>query len=99
MPGCRRLIGTITRGSRPCRAERQHCQETDKDNYGNIWEGECRSSVAGAIYSKEIAGALQAQRICPVPYDPRLKVHTIWDLGFNDSMSIILAQKVCLICG
>lgn len=74
-------------------AERLHCQETDKDNYGNIWEGECRSSVAGAIYSKEIAEALQAQRICPVPYDPRLKVHTIWDLGFNDSMSIILAQK------
>ncbi len=28
-----------------------------------------------------------------MPYDPRLKVHTIWDLGWNDKMAIILVQR------
>jgi phage terminase large subunit len=32
-------------------------------------------------------------RICGVPYDPLLKTHCIWDLGWNDSMSIILVQR------
>ena len=30
----------------------------------------------------------------PVPYDAMLKVHTIWDLGFNDRMSIIFVQRL-----
>lgn len=74
--------------------ERLHCKETEPDEYENIWEGKCRPAVEGAIYAREIAEALSDQRIVRVPYDPRLKVHTIWDLGWNDSMAIILVQKV-----
>lgn len=74
--------------------ERLHCKETEPDEYDNIWEGKCRPAVEGAIYAREIAEALSDQRIVRVPYDPRLKVHTIWDLGWNDSMAIILVQKV-----
>lgn len=74
--------------------ERLHCKETEPDEYDNIWEGKCRPAVEGAIYASEIAEALSDQRIVRVPYDPRLKVHTIWDLGWNDSMAIILVQKV-----
>lgn len=74
--------------------ERLHCMETEPDEYENIWEGKCRPAVEGAIYAREIAEALSDQRIVRVPYDPRLKVHTIWDLGWNDSMAIILVQKV-----
>ena len=74
-------------------AERQHCQATDPENYPNIWEGKCRSAVIGAIYASELVTAQSEQRIRPVPYDPRLKVHVIWDLGWNDKMSLILAQK------
>lgn len=74
--------------------ERIHCKVTDPDNYPNIWEGECLAAVEGAIYAKEVAKAVDEQRICRVPYDPRLKVHTVWDLGWNDSMAIILVQKV-----
>jgi phage terminase large subunit len=29
-----------------------------------------------------------------VPYDPVLRVHTVWDLGWADSMSIIFCQRV-----
>lgn len=75
--------------------ERIHCKETeDEEEYENIWEGRCRYAVAGAIYAKEVAKAYKDSRIVRVPYDPRLKVHTVWDLGFNDSMAIILIQKV-----
>ena len=74
--------------------ERLHCKETDPDNYPNIWGGECLPAVEGAIYAKEIAAAINEQRITRLPYDPALKVHTIWDLGWNDKMSIIMAQRV-----
>ena len=31
-------------------------------------------------------------RACKVPYDPRLPVHTVWDLGWNDAMAIVMVQ-------
>lgn len=74
--------------------ERIHCQLTNKEDYAQIWEGKCRSAVSGAIYAHEIGDAVRAGRICNVPYDPKLKVHTVWDLGWNDSMSISLVQRV-----
>jgi phage terminase large subunit len=32
-------------------------------------------------------------RVCNVPYEPKLKVHVVCDLGFNDQMSLILCQR------
>lgn len=64
-----------------------------RDDYDNIWEGKCRAAVEGAIYAKEIAAAKAAKRLSNVPYDPLLKVHTIWDLGWNDCMSILCVQR------
>jgi phage terminase large subunit len=61
--------------------------------YRTTWEGQCRPAVEGAIYAEEIAAAIQAKRIRNVPYDPALKVHWVWDLGWNDSTSIIGAQR------
>ncbi len=74
--------------------ERLHCQATNKEDYGQIWEGQCRLAVSGAIYAREVSEAIIGGRVCNVPYDPTLKVHTIWDLGWNDSMSIILVQRL-----
>jgi phage terminase large subunit len=53
--------------------------------------GQCRPAVEGAIYHDQIT-ALQRQ-ITNVPYDPLLKVHVVFDLGWNDAMSIALVQK------
>lgn len=75
-------------------AERKHCQLTNAEDYAQIWEGKCRSAVAGAIYANEVDDAIRNGRICNVPYDPKLKVHTVWDLGWNDSMAISLVQRV-----
>jgi phage terminase large subunit len=64
-----------------------------QDDYDNIWEGKCRAAVEGAIFHREILAAKAAGRLRNVPYDPLLRVHTIWDLGWNDKMSILLVQK------
>jgi phage terminase large subunit len=72
--------------------ERQHSKATNPD-YANIWEGECKTAVDGAIYANEIREAQEGGRITNVPYDPMLKVHVVMDLGWNDSMSVILCQK------
>ena len=72
--------------------ERQHSLKTNPD-YANIWEGDCKAAVDGAIYSNEIREAQEGNRITTVPYDPMMKVHVVFDLGFNDSMAIILCQR------
>jgi len=64
-----------------------------QDDFDNIWEGKCRAAVEGAIYAKEIMDAKMAGRLTNTPYDPLLKVHCIWDLGWNDKMAIIMAQR------
>lgn len=74
--------------------ERLHAQATMIDaDYQHIWEGRCKPAVEGAIYFGEVASAEAAGRFGRVPYDPMLKAHAIWDLGWNDSMSIIIAQR------
>lgn len=74
--------------------ERQHAEATlPEDEYLNIWAGRCRAAVDGAIYAAEVADAIENGRICNVPYEPKFKVHAIFDLGWNDAMSIILVQR------
>ena len=73
--------------------ERLLCLTRNPEEYPTIWEGKCRSAVVGAIYATEVAQLLSQQRHTTVPYDPQLKVHTIWDLGWNDSMVILLVQR------
>jgi phage terminase large subunit len=72
--------------------ERLHSEKTNPD-YENIWLGDCKAAVDGAIYSNEIREAQENNRITTVPYDPMMKVHVVMDLGWNDSMSVILCQK------
>lgn len=73
--------------------ERQHAERTMKrDDYAHIWEGKCKPAVEGAIYFDQMA--LAGPRIGNIPHDANLKTHAVWDLGFNDSMAIILVQKL-----
>ena len=72
--------------------ERLHSKIHNPD-YANIWEGDCKAAVDGAIYANEIREAQENGRITTVPYDPMLKVHVVMDLGWNDSMSVILCQR------
>lgn len=74
--------------------ERQYLKTSDPVAYDNVWDGKCRTAVEGAIYATEIRSAIEGKRIRPLPYDPLLKVHTVWDLGWNDKMSIGFVQRL-----
>lgn len=95
-PGCVSIemnYGDNRRFPQVLEGERAHAEATMKrEDYAHIWEGKCKPAVEGAIYFDQMAEA--GGRIGAVPHDPMLKTHAVWDLGFNDSMSIILAQKV-----
>lgn len=71
--------------------ERDDLKRRDPIAYENVWEGKCRPAVEGAIYGHEVAAL--GKRVCNVPYDPMLKVHAVWDLGWNDKTSIIMVQR------
>lgn len=73
--------------------ERLDLKRRDPVEYQYVWEGKCRTAVEGAIYSNEIELMHREKRFVRVPYDPLLRVHTVWDLGWNDSMSIIFVQR------
>ena len=64
-----------------------------REDYEHIWEGKPRRVADGAIYRYEIESLYLDGRVRDVPYDPLLPVHTAWDLGWNDAMTIILVQR------
>ena len=69
------------------------CLDQNKEDYANIWEGDTKAAADGAIYHNEIRLAQEEGRITNIPSDALLKTHVVMDLGWNDSMSIILCQK------
>lgn len=73
--------------------ERQETLRRDQSNYENIWEGKPKLVSEGAIYKEEIERLVSESRIRLVPYDPVLSVHTVWDLGWNDAMTIGFFQR------
>ena len=75
------------------RKEKDALKRSDPEGYENVWEGKCRSTVEGAIYHKEVLALIESHRVRPVPVDPLLKVHTVWDLGY-DTTAIIFVQRL-----
>jgi hypothetical protein len=62
------------------------------EQYAQEWECSFDAAIIGAYYGREIAQAEEAGRICHVPADPVLRVHTAWDLGVGDSTAIWFFQ-------
>lgn len=92
------LVGKIGWEDNPWRSTvldlaREKMRREAPEDFANIYGGECRSAVEGAIYAKEVASLYEQGRVRPCPYDPLLPVHTVWDLGWNDQMSIVLVQR------
>ena len=73
--------------------ERQETQRRDPDNYENIWEGAPVRVAEGAIYAAEVDALYREGRVRTVPHDPILTVDTVWDLGWNDCMTIGMFQR------
>jgi hypothetical protein len=62
------------------------------DEFAQEYECSFEAAVKGAYYGTEMNEA--AERITSVPYDPKLPVHTAWDLGVADSTVIWFVQTV-----
>lgn len=52
------------------------------------------AQIPGAIYATQLATARDDNRIGPIPVETSMKVHTAWDLGISDAMSIWFFQVV-----
>jgi phage terminase large subunit len=76
------------------KAEKDHLKAKDPDEYENVWEGACKQVVEGAVYKDQLVAADKEQRITSVPYNSEHPVHTFWDLGFGDNVSIWFAQSI-----
>lgn len=74
--------------------DRERLLRTDPQEYAHVYDGKCNTVVAGAIYAAEVIEMVEKGRVRNVPWDPQLKVHCIWDMGWNDSMTVILAQRM-----
>ena len=73
--------------------ERLHCQMHRPKEYQNIWDGKPMVVAEGAIYADEFQQLVDEHRITRVSHDPVLKTHVVMDLGWNDSMSLIMVQR------
>ena len=76
--------------------EMELLRDRDPDAWLNIWQGETRQMLDGAIYAVELRKAQEEGRICSVPYDATKPVHCFYDLGWADHTVIWMAQTVAM---
>jgi hypothetical protein len=70
--------------------------EMSADQYAQEFECSFDAAVVGAYYGAPIQQAEQDKRIGRVPWEPKVPVHTAWDLGIGDSTAIWFFQLVGL---
>jgi hypothetical protein len=63
-----------------------------EEEYMQEFECSFEAAIRGAYYGKEMAVAEAGGRIGRVAYEPRLPVHTAWDLGVGDATAIWFYQ-------
>jgi phage terminase large subunit len=62
--------------------------EHGKSFYEQEYECSFDAAILGSIYAAWIRKLENKGAICSVPHDPRLPVHTAWDVGFKDDTTI-----------
>ena len=76
------------------RDEMEDLKARDMDAYLNVWEGNTRQVLDGAVYANELRKAQEENRIKDVQVDVSIPVSTFWDLGWSDMTSIWFVQTV-----
>lgn len=51
------------------------------------------AAIPGAYFAKEMTRMETDGRIGRIPWEPKLRTSTFWDLGIDDSMSVVFAQQ------
>lgn len=71
-------------------------EELDEWMDENLWQQEYfvsfEAQLKGAVYSVQLNKTIEDNRICSVPYQEWLPVHTFWDLWVWDATAIWFAQ-------
>jgi len=62
------------------------------EEYQQEYECSWTAAIRGAVYGSEMGAAIADKRVRFVPIEPMLDVHTFWDLGISDAMSIWFVQ-------
>lgn len=78
------------------RDEMDDLKARDPDAWLNVWEGNCRQMLDGAVYATELRLATEQNRITKVLRDPTRPVDCFFDLGWSDSTAIWFAQSVSM---
>ncbi len=76
--------------------EMENLKKRDPDAYLNVWEGNCRQFLQGAVFAKELRQAEADGRICRVPWDKETALDVFWDLGRRDYTAMWFAQRVSM---
>lgn len=75
--------------------KKQETQNTDMmREYPSTPDEAFHTSLEGAYYSRQMLEVRKEKRICRVPHDPTVLVHTSWDLGYGDSTAIWFYQLI-----
>lgn len=69
-------------------------RQMSEDQYNAEYECSFQAAVVGSYYGRELNQAEADKRITNVPWEPRIEVHTAWDLGIGDSTAIWFIQRV-----
>lgn len=69
-------------------------QMMSAEEYAQEFECSFEAAVAGSYFGNLIAEAESEGRVTALPWDPRLLVHTAWDLGIDDSTAIWFCQQI-----
>ena len=64
-----------------------------EEEYAQEFECSFDAAIRGAYYGQPMAQAEAEKRIGAVPHEPRLVVHTAWDLGVGDATAIWFYQR------
>jgi phage terminase large subunit len=76
------------------RDEMEDLKARDMDAYLNVWEGNTRQVLDGAVYANELRKAQEENRIKDVLLDTGVPVSTFWDIGWADMTSIWFVQTI-----
>jgi len=75
-------------------AKEETQQDKMKREYPSYPDEAFESAINGAIYAKQMARARSENRICKIPVESSVQVHTFWDLGKRDATAIWFMQQV-----
>jgi hypothetical protein len=88
---------TLSPHKRAWYARKKEQQRDDMQReYPGTPEEAFASAIEGAFYAMPMAHLRRNGRIREVPWEPSMPVHTFWDLGMNDAMTVWFYQRIGL---